>query len=218
VSGRHLRTTVGPLLSGLIVTTLAITACTRDKSKPIGSREPDAAAAGRPEADAPALELRLSLNDPPNVRSGEPIPLELHLVNRSPSVTYWLGGSATPPVVRVTAQLHENDAWIDVPPTPMDAHCGPFPFSWTTPVNPIEPLGTWTFEDEFSVTTSRCSRSQLKFIGFEFPHTGRARIVARYTHPGQTGEPAFGAPRLTAFELVSAPLEVQVTSVRDAGP
>jgi hypothetical protein len=157
------------------------------------------------------MELRLSLKGAANVRAGGEIPLQLELVNRSRSVPYWLGGWTTPPVVSITAQWNDEGGWVDVPQTPVDSHCGPAPFSWTTPVNPIQPGEAWIFEEEFSATTARCTGLPRKFVGFQFPRPGRARLVARYVHSGQSpGDTAFGAPHLSPFVLVSAPLEVQV--------
>lgn len=193
----------------------ALAACTApDRDPAAGRGAPSAASAGTggPAAGGVELELRLSLKGTAEVRAGAAIPLEVALVNRSRSVRYWLGGWPAPPVAFCTAQMQDaGGAWVDVPRTPVDDHCGPDPLSWTTPVNPIDPGATWVFEEEFAVTTARCSGLPGKFIGFQFPRPGLARIVAHYRHPGQRpGDHGFGAPHLPPFELASEPVEVRV--------
>jgi hypothetical protein len=200
---------------GSVTVALALATCTTSGGKSTGGAPPSASISSAPSSgaqnDVVAMELRLTVKGSANVRAGKEIPLQLELVNRSLSVPYWLGGWTTPPAVSISAQWNGEGGWVDVPPTPVDGLCGPAPFSWTTPVNPIQPGEAWILEDEFSATTARCAGLPRKFVGFQFPRPGRARLVARYVHSGQTqGRSAFGAPHLSPFVLVSAPLEVQV--------
>jgi hypothetical protein len=210
---------VAALLCAATVMVACSGACARAAPRP----DPRGADASVPSATASAsaasstpwegLELRLSLQGEATARADSAIPIELALVNRTPSTRFWLGGSISPPVAFCTAQQQEDDGrWSDVPATPVDQLCGPRPLEWTVPVNAIEPGAAWRFEAEFEATTARCAGQQRKFIGFRFPRPGKARLFGHYRYPGHPvgAQQPFGAPTLPPTTLVSEPVELRV--------